>query len=154
MRTFLSFIICLILLLSSCKKDEVKDPGLIAGSWDWIYTWNDSAPGPNNPLTPLNSGIHENYVFHSDFTYEHTYYGLETEDPADASGTFSIGHGLYLPYVGAHKFEYDSIVYYDNGKAFKTDYYKILNDTLTFSTMFLGVSGSGSKAFVKKGSLN
>jgi hypothetical protein len=154
MKNFTKLIICLMLLISSCKKEEkVQDPGLIAGSWKWIYTWNDLAPGPTNPLTPINSGVQETYLFRSDYTYEQTYYAPTLEDLPIASGTFSVGHGSYLPYVGAKTFDYDSIIYYYNGKPVKTDFYKVINDTLIFSTGFRGLSGGNTKAYLKQGSL-
>lgn len=153
MKNSFILIICLMLFLSSCKKEETKanDSGLIVGSWDWIYTWNDGAPGLTNPLTPLNSGIHETFVFNSDFSYQQTYYAPTLEDLPNTTGTFSTGHGSYLPYIGAKAYDYDSIVYYDKGKPVKTDFFKVFNDTLIFSNGFRGILGGRAKGYLKQG---
>jgi hypothetical protein len=99
-----------------------------------------------NPLTPQNSGITEIIKFNSDNTWIKIQNNVRTD-----SGTYSTGHGSYLPYVGAYNFIYDSVVYYRNGlsEKGKQDYYKIYNDTLQFCGGFAGLMGAGSKFYIK-----
>jgi hypothetical protein len=110
--------------------------------------------GPKNPRTPENTGIQESLILNSDYSYVHTMYGYTIEDLPVARGTFSIGHGSYTPYRGAYTYTYDSIVYYPNSVFSQrfVDYFKVSNDTMVFSSGFRGVSGGGSRTYIKAGS--
>jgi hypothetical protein len=125
----------LILLFSSCKKDPINPAKDISGKWEWLSTYSSNPDTTGNPLTPSNSGIHEELVFNTDHMWAKIQNNIQTE-----SGTFTIGHGTHTPYLGAHIFIYDSVVYYQNGitKNWWVDYYKIYNDTLQFCPGFAG----------------
>ena len=111
MKINVSAILLIILTLElsfSCKKETVINPAKdITGHWKWLSTYFMSPDTVGNPLTPLNSGIQEELVFNSDHSWSKSQNRIITE-----SGTYSIGHGSYSPYPGAHVFVYDSIVYY------------------------------------------
>ena len=50
-----------------------------------------------------------------------------------------MGHGVYTPYIGAHTYIYDSVIYFSTGTNNKSiDFYKIFHDTLIFSGGFRG----------------
>ena len=127
-------IVLLTLITFSCKKDTINNPTQdITGQWQWIFSYTVQL----NPLTPQNTGIQEVIKFNSNNTW------LKIQNNVDIdSGTFTKGHGSYIPYLGAHTFIYDSIVYYRNGISEKgtQDYYKIFNDTLEFCAGFAGYS--------------
>jgi hypothetical protein len=143
-------IICFFFSIFSCKKEDPKTPDVLIGTWDWIYTWNDGAPGPTNPATPANSGINETVIFYSDFSTIHSYSSPFIDFIRPNRETFSLGHGSYTPYAGAYTYSYDSIVYYHSDKTITVDYFKASNDTLIFSSGFRGLSGGGSKTYVKQ----
>ena len=147
---------CLILILIffvACKKDNPIKPVLIVGTWKWIYTYKDLPPSPTNPLTPLNTGTQELLIFSPDNSWKKVQDNMTVD-----SGTYSTGHGYYLPYQGARDFNYDSIKYYRNGILFNIgDYYSIINtDTLSFNPYLSGHFSSytlphgGSKWWVKQ----
>jgi hypothetical protein len=147
----LSAIIILLLLTASCKRIEIPGPGALVGQWNWAFTWNDGAPGPANPQTPQNAGYGEQLFLNSDYTYYRRAFGATIETIPE-TGTFSLGHGIYTPYKGAYIFNYDSIVFYKNRiySDVTVEYFKASRDTLIFSSGFRGVSGGGSKTFVKQ----
>jgi hypothetical protein len=147
----LSSIIIFLLLIASCKKSEIPGPGSLVGLWMWAETWNDGAPGPKNPLTPQNADYGEQLFLNSDYTYYRRAFGA-TIETIPVTGSFSIGHGIYTPYKGAYIFDYDSIVFYKNRvySDATVEYFKVSHDTLIFSTGFRGLSGGGSKTFVKQ----
>jgi hypothetical protein len=155
MKTLTSTLLVLILVifsLTSCKKDNVSKEVVIAaqditGEWQWLSSWYLIPLSDSNPKTPENSGIQEVLKFNSDKTWLKIQNYLHVD-----SGTYSTGHGSYLPYIGARNFVYDSIVYYRNGISEKgtQDYYKIFNDTLQFSSGFAGICGGGSKIYTKQ----
>jgi hypothetical protein len=130
---------CLVLLipifllyLIACHKNTEQPsfkPADITGSWDWIYTRKAYALSDSNPVTPENSGVNELLVFNQDLSWFN-----KINNKVVDSGTYSIGHGEYTPYIGAYTFVYDSIKYYRNGKSFVNgfDYYLLRNDTLIF----------------------
>jgi hypothetical protein len=157
MKTRTSIILSIILILAmfiACKKEPVYNPAKdITGRWKWLSTYLVSPDTVGNPLTPKNTGIQEELVFNANYTWSKTQNKIITE-----YGTYSIGHGSYTPYPGAHVFIYDSIVYYQNGK-YKNgciDYYDIYNDTLQFCGAYAGKFSSyslpynGTKILIKE----
>ncbi len=151
MKHFTGFIILLLIIAGSCNKDEVPVPVSLAGSWMWVYTWNDGAPGPTNPMTPQIAGYEEQLILNSDYSWSKSTFNATTE-PIPLNGTFSMGHGSYTPYKGAYVFNYDSLVFHKTGNYndLTVEYYQVSNDTLIFSTGFRGVSGGGSKTYIKQ----
>lgn len=134
---------------TQCDRDDVPT---IVGTWQWIYTYEDYLLGPNNPKTPSNTGIEETVIFYSDQTWKQIQNNVTTD-----SGSFTVGHGSYLPYQGAYNYVYDSIVFYKNNVPVGWDAYKILhNDTLVFSPGLAGrfisyfLPNNGSKWYVKQ----
>ena len=156
MRHLIGFSICLLIIFISCNKIDApvtcecpitsltcNSP--IIGSWKWIYTWYDYYPVPGkNPATPENTGFQETLQLNSNFSWKRI-----ITDSTNESGTFSLGHGSWTPYIGAYIFHYDSIIYCKNCVK-DVDYFQISNDTLIFSWGFRGASGSSSKAYKKQ----
>jgi hypothetical protein len=117
------------------------------GDWNWIKTYPAGNPAsyPHYPITPENSGTTEKLSFTANLQFTQT-----INDTLIQSGTYSTGHGTYLPYAGGHLYTYDSVCYFVQGVKKNIDYYSILNnDTLVFSSSFAGVIGGGSKYFIK-----
>ena len=149
MKTFV--ILFFFILLYSCGKDKTvvaaKD---ITGTWRWIYTYRDNPTIPD--LTPQNTGIQELMIFYTNKSWKKVQNNITID-----SGTYSLGHGHYLPYQGAHDNIYDSIVFYKNTVQQGWDAYKIFsNDTLAFGPGWAGRYSSytlpynGSKWWVKE----
>ena len=151
MKTLTSTMLVLFFVLlvsNSCKKDPVIEPTQdITGQWEWISSWYDGPMSDSNPKTPQNTGIQEMIQFNSNYTWLKIQNNIHID-----SGTYSTGHGSYLPYIGAYHFIYDSIVYYRNGisEKGKQDYYKIVNDTLQFSPGFAGIYGGIARFYIKQ----
>ena len=146
-------LILILIFFVACKKDNSIKPVSIVGTWKWIYTYKDLPLSPTNPLTPLNTGTQELLIFNTDNSWKK----LQNNVTVD-SGTYSIGHGHYLPYQGATDNIYDSVKYNRTSSPFKPwDYYSVVsNDTLIFNP---GLGGSfssytlpnnGSKSWVKQ----
>lgn len=133
----------LLNIFFSCKKNNpAVSPVSVAGEWDWIQTYPGGNPAsyPHFPLTPQNTGRKEILVFNMNHQFTQT-----TNDTLIEAGTYTTGHGSYLPYAGAKLYDYDSICYFVNGTKTGVDYYKILNqDTLVSSGAFSGAIGGGS----------
>jgi hypothetical protein len=151
MKYLTYLLVCLLLVISSCKKTEIPGPGPLVGSWMWVYTWNDGAPGPTNPLTPQNGGFGEYLDLNSDYSWTSSIYGSTIKSML-VIGNFSIGHGRYTPYKGAYTYDYDSIVFYKNSvySDATVEYFRVSNDTLMFCSCFSGLIGSTSKTYVKQ----
>jgi hypothetical protein len=131
MKTILVLTLLLMLLIFSCKKSPNIVSKDITGNWEWILT---QSVYPSDPVTPQSSGIYQTLEFKADNKWGMIENGIKVD-----SGTYSLGHGCYLPYVGAHEFIYDSIVYYRDGiNQNAWDYYNVFNDTLQFCP---GLSG-------------
>jgi hypothetical protein len=129
-RTILIICAGLIFLLSftQCKKDDIPQNTTIVGTWKWLYTYDVYLLGPNNPKTPSNTGIQETVNFYSDKTWTQ----IQNNVTVDA-GSYTLGHGRYLPYQGAGEYVYDSVAFYKNNIVKGWDSYEILhNDTLVF----------------------
>ena len=77
-------------------------------------------------------------------------FSQSTNDTLIQSGTYTTGHGVYLPYTGAIPYIFDSICYFVSGTKVSVDYYSIQHsDTLIFSGSFSGKIGGGSKYYKK-----
>lgn len=104
-----------------------------------------------NPQTPQNSGLTESIHFYTNGSWKQIQSGITID-----SGTYSTGHGDYLPYVGAYHFYYDSIGFYKNGGFLGWDSYSVLGDTLIFGPGYSARFSSyllpynGSKYYIKK----
>ncbi len=123
-----------MIITISCEKDQDDYVHEIVGKWNWIYSFvSINNPVPN---TPLNTGTNELLVFNPDNTWYKTQNNIKID-----SGSYSIGHGSYTPYLGAKTYIYDSITYYQNGTIIKDklDYFVIFNDTLQFNPGFAGL---------------
>lgn len=150
---FIPIIVFITLIVISCSKSTSGiQPKSIIGKYKWIKTYYNNALSDSNPKTPLNTGNQELLVFNSDNTWYATKNGLKND-----SGTFSIGHGQYLAYVGSIEDIYDSVCYYNNYNILKGwDYYKFYSDTLVFDPYISGCFSSytlpfnGSKWWVKQ----
>lgn len=130
---FAIFLFGFVFILGSCKKDLGIQPAPITGAWVW---WKNTYALPlsaTNPLTPQNSGISELMYFTPGGAWKVVRNGNTID-----SGTYSIGHGSYLPYAGAYHYVYDSIGFYRSGNFLGWDSYKISNDSLVFNP---GLSG-------------
>ena len=134
-----------ILINSSCTKSSssVIQANLV-GKWKWVSTYHDYPQGPTNPSTPANSGIQEYVIFNADASWKKIQNNITVD-----SGTCTTGHGSYQPYPTATKYVYDSVWYNNSIQGATWDYYRISNDTLTFSGGFAGIYGSDSKMFIK-----
>jgi hypothetical protein len=119
------FIIFLLSLTFSCKKEQASPSKDITGQWKWFST---NSVYPSDPLTPENTGIQELIVFNSNHAWFKTKNGIKVD-----SGTYSLGHASYTPYQGAHVSIYDSVLYHRLGnESIAWDYYNIFRDTLQF----------------------
>ena len=131
------------LCMEGCENKELinnSKQGLI-GSWEWIATYKDYYLSESNPQTPQNTGTIEILAFNSDSTWSRIINNIKTD-----SGSFSTGHGSYL----GNTYVYDSICYFQKKIASGVDYFKLKNDTLTFSRDFAGTTGGGSKLWIRK----
>lgn len=143
--------ILFFLLLFSCKKEVGVQPASIIGDWVWIKTRYDLPLSATNPLSPQNSGLTESIHFYANGTWKQIQSGITID-----SGTYSTGHGDYLPYVGAFHYYYDSVGFYKNGSFVGWDSYSVSGDTLIFGAGYSGRFSSyllpynDSKTYVKK----
>lgn len=149
---FVFFIFCSFLIFLSCKKDTGIQPAPIAGAWVWWKTPISSLPpSATNPMTPQNTGISELMYFTPDGNWK-----IKQNGNTIDSGIYSIGHGSYLPYVGAYHYIYDSIGFYRAGNFLGWDSYKINQDTLIINPFYSGRFSSyllpynGIKYFIKQ----
>ncbi len=139
-----------VLLFSRCKKDSINPAKDISGRWEWLWTFSVISDTTQNPLTPANSGIHEELIFTEGRKWAKIQNNIQIE-----SGTYTIGHNTYIPYPGVDPFIYDSVVYYNGKTRYGWDYYKIYNDTLQFCPGFADLFSSyslpanGTKLFRK-----
>jgi hypothetical protein len=132
----------------SCKKNyAVVSPASIVGQWTWIKTYPPGNPAsyPHYPITPQNSGSAEKLIFNANQQFSQT-----VNDSLIQSGTYTTGHGSYLPYPGRHLYTFDSVCCFVQGLKKTVNYYSVLNsDTLVFSSSYAGVIGGGSKYYAK-----
>lgn len=140
-----------VLLFSRCKKDSINPAKDISGRWEWLSTYNlyisDTA---NFHLTPAKTGIHEELRFSADHNWAKFQNNIQIE-----SGTYTIGHNIYIPNPTVVPFIYDSVVYNIGATRIGWDYYKIYSDTLQFCPGFAdlfscySLPSNGSKFFRK-----
>lgn len=137
----------------SCKKESIEiSPANIVGRWQWVSTFKVIPLSATNPATPQNTGINELLVFNSN----NTWYKTENTVLVD-SGTYSLGHGIYIN-PSKSVFDYDSVCYYQDKIKIKNgvDYYEINHDTLVFSSGFADkwwsytLPNSGTKRWIRK----
>ena len=139
MKINLTIFFLAITVIIGCKKSTVSPPVLI-GNFNWISTFNDGAPGPLNPLTPINSGITKSLIFTSNTWL------LKIKDLA-------VDSGFYTTSVSKNNLgkSINRIGYYKtNSQSDSVSYYTLTGDTLIFSYDLSGTVGSGSSAYVKR----
>lgn len=132
-------IILVICTYNSCESDDhaYYTDGLI-GHWNWVQTGRPIPLSETNPLTPQKAG----YTCSVSFKPDSSWYKMKNNKIIEFGEKFSIGH----------KEKYDSIAYFKDEKIIATDYFRLFNDTLCFSTSFIGVT-SGVE-FYKRGASN
>jgi hypothetical protein len=127
-----------ITVLLGCKKSNVS-PSIIVGNWSWNATWNDGAPGPLNPLTPLNSGTTQFLTFTS------TNWVLSKNNIVVSTGTYNTSVTKNTLGENINRIQY----YNTNSMADSITYYLINKDTLVFSYDLSGSVGSGATFYIK-----
>ena len=137
MRKKLTIFLAVILIIS-CKKSNISPPVLV-GNWNWISTFNDGAPGPLNPLTPINSGMTQSLIF------TNTGWVLKINNLIVESGTYTTSIAKNLSGESINRIGY----YKTNSPTDSITYYSITKDTLIFSYDFSGTVGSGVSAYIK-----
>jgi|SRR5580704_11754972 hypothetical protein len=138
MKKKLTILFLAITVFMSCKKSNISPP-ILAGNWNWISTYNDGAPGPLNPLTPINSGIIQS------LTFTNTSWILKQNNIIVSSGTYTTSIAKNLSGENINRIGY----YKTNSPTDSITYYSITRDTLIFSYDFSGSVGSGVSAYIK-----
>ena len=127
-----------ITAIISCRKSNISPPSL-AGNWNWISTYNDGAPGPLNPLTPVNSGITRS------LTFTNNSWVLKINNLIVDTGTYNTSIDKNLSGESINRISYHKT----NGPTDSITYYSITGDTLVFSYDLSGSVGSGATAYIK-----
>ncbi len=127
-----------ITVFIGCKKSNISPP-IIVGNWNWISTINDGAPGPLNPLTPINSGMAQS------LTFTNTGWVLKINNLIVESGTYTTSIAQNLVGKNINRIGY----YKTNNPTDSITYYSITGDTLIFSYDFSGAVGSGASEYIK-----
>lgn len=117
----------------SCRKSNISPP-ILVGSWNWISTFNDGAPGPLNPLTPLNSGITQS------LTFTDANWVLTKNNLAVSSGTYTTSIAKNFLGENINRIGYHIM----NNPTDSITYYSIAKDTLIFSYDYSNTAGSGA----------
>jgi len=138
MKKKLTILFLAITVFISCKKSNISPP-LLVGNWNWISTYNDGAPGPLNPLTPINSGVIQS------LTFTNTSWVLKQNNIIVSSGTYTTSIAKNLSGESINRIGY----YKTNSPTDSITYYSITRDTLIFSYDFSGSVGSGVSAYIK-----
>jgi hypothetical protein len=126
-------------VLISCRKSNISPP-ILAGNWNWISTINDGAPGPLNPLTPVNSGETQF------LTFTNTSWVLKINNLIIDSGTYTTSIAKNLSGESINRIVYNNI----NSPTDSITYYSITGDSLVFSYDFSGSVGSGASTYIRK----
>jgi hypothetical protein len=129
-----------ILIIAGCQKESNPTPMDINGTWNWIATYSDGAPGPMNPLTPANSGITQILSFNNNK------YVLTQNSVVVSSGSFSTA--IVKNSIGNYINQISYIT--PNSPPDSITYYQIFKDSLYFSYGLNGAVGSGSNYYIKK----
>jgi hypothetical protein len=138
MKKKLTILFLAITVFISCKKSNISPP-LLVGNWNWISTYNDGAPGPLNPLTPINSGVIQS------LTFTNTSWVLKQNNIIVSSGTYTTSIAKNLSGESINRIGY----YKTNSPTDSITYYSITRDTLIFSYDFSGSVGSSVSAYIK-----
>ena len=138
MKEKLAILLLAITVSISCKKSNISPP-ILVGNWNWISTINDGAPGPLNPLTPLNSGMSRSLTFTS------TGWILKINNLIVESGTYTTSIAKSSFGESINRIDY----FKTNSTIDSITYYSIAGDSLIFSFDFSGTVGSGSSAYIK-----
>jgi hypothetical protein len=127
-----------ITVSTCCKKSKISPP-ILTGKWNWVSTFNDGAPGPLNPLTPINSGMNKS------LTFTNIDWDLKINNLIVESGTYttSIEKNIFGGNINRIGF------YKTNSPTDSITYYSISGDTLIFSYDFSGTVGSGASIYIK-----
>jgi hypothetical protein len=123
----------------NCKKSNISPP-ILVGNWNWELTFNDGAPGPLNPLTPINSGMTQS------LTFTNTSWALKINNLMIESGTYTTSIAKNLLGESINRIDYHKT----NSPADSITYYSITKDSLIFSYDFSGTVGSGSSTYIKE----
>jgi hypothetical protein len=135
----LGFIIC-FLAFQNCQKNNVSNSADLTGTWNWIFTHTDGAPGPLNPLTPLNSGITQS------LTFANGKWRLDQNNTEVSSGSFKISHAISRSGKNIQSIHY----FHTANPADSLTYYEIRHDTLVFSYDLSGSVGSIATFYSKQ----
>ncbi len=135
--TLLMILFLSITIFMSCKKSNISPP-ILVGSWNWISTFNDGAPGPLNPLTPSNSGITQSLTFTSANW-------VLTKNSLVVSGTYTTSIAKNSLGENINRIGYRNM----NNPTDSITYYSIARDTLIFSYDYSGTAGSGVSVYIR-----
>jgi hypothetical protein len=138
MKKKLTILFIAITAITGCRKSNISPPSL-EGNWNWISTYNDGAPGPLNPLTPVNSGMTRS------LTFTNTSWVLKINNLTVDTGTYNTSIVKNLSGESINRIGY----YRTNGPTDSITYYSITGDTLIFSYDLSGSVGSGASAYIK-----
>jgi hypothetical protein len=138
MKKILLVLILVITFSPGCKKTNVL-PQSILGGWSWVSTSNDGAPGPLNPLTPLNSGFTQSISF----TDTNWFFGKNSVIISSGTYTTSIAKNTLGENINQIHF------YHLNSQTDSITYYKISKDSMIFSYDFSGTVGSGASVYIR-----
>lgn len=138
MKKKLTILFFTVAVSISCQKSNISPP-ILVGNWNWVSTFNDGAPGPLNPLTPINSGINKS------LTFTNTGWVLKINNLIVDSGIYTTSIAKNISGGTINRIGY----YKTNGSVDSITYYSISRDTLIFSNDFSGTSGSGASTYIK-----
>jgi hypothetical protein len=138
MKKKLTILFLAITVSSSCKKSNISPP-ILVGNWNWVSTFNDGAPGPLNPLTPINSGMTQS------LTFTNTGWVLKINNLIVESGTYTTSIAKNIFGESINRIGY----YKTNSPTDSITYYSITRDTLIFSYDLSGSVGSGASTYIK-----
>jgi hypothetical protein len=138
MKIVLIPIFYLVTFLTGCKKTELSPPD-IRGSWVWVSTSNDGAPGPLNPLTPSNSGMIQSLSFTDSDWY------FSRNSVVASSGTYTTSISANTQGETINRISFHNV----NSQADSITYYSISRDTLIFSYDYSGSAGSGASVYIR-----
>jgi hypothetical protein len=138
MKKVLMILFLAITVFLSCKKSNISPP-ILVGNWNWISTFNDGAPGPLNPLTPINSGITQF------LTFTNATWVLTKNNLVVSSGTYTTSIAQNPLGENINRIGY----YKTNNPTDSITYYSIAKDTLIFSYDYNGTAGSGASVYIK-----